>query len=528
MVFFPSDGIENLTDNQCFQLVSFFGRLALRSETRSAVLAKNYMAISFEIQREYEKRKQTWGDREEEEFRLFYMQKSSDSYQQSWKKLSALLKEEETPAVTHFPVEDDLKTSLKSRVVDVLKRYGIHKLIARRAAPVEETIPTNEIKAGGKADPRTWNAVLITGWYGTETTGDKAILGEIIHCIRFWNKNTRIYITSIDYRVSFQTRKEMGFDATHIPIDQAASSGVMDAIDAVIMGGGPLMESNQIRHIARLFEEANRLGRERIIFGCGVGPIHTPPMEALIGRILAVSTRAFFRDQESHDYARRLGMTCLAEVACDPALAFVNRWHRSQGAASPQHEVVATQFREQTREYARTENVEEINTNLKKTIAATMERVSGKDNLFWNLVPMHMYFRGNDDRQMNGELLRMLPVDGPWKENEMYLTLEEVMQILAQSTLSISMRYHGHVFSVAMALPFISLDYTGNKGKVYNLVSRLGLSEWQMKVDGIGEDMLSQKLMQLRIEAPRIKKQLEEGSQALLDKLEKTYTNLWP
>ena len=37
------------------------------------------------------------------------------------------------------------------------------------------------------------------------------------------------------------------------------------------------------------------------------------------------------------------------------------------------------------------------------------------------------------------------------------------------------MRYHAHIFAIGLEVPFISINYTGARGKIDNLMTRLGL-----------------------------------------------------
>ena len=196
----------------------------------------------------------------------------------------------------------DAKSLFRALAKKVLKPGGTtHK---RQDLSFTKVLDFPEIK---KSDPRQWSKVLITGWYGTETAGDKAILGEIIHRLRSYNPQLEILISSIDLRVSWQTRIEMDLDVKHILIQEMQTALEDPELDAVVMGGGPLMESSQILPIAKLFHGAALKGINRVIFGCGVGPIHTASMSEQIAHIIKVSNVAFYRDQESLDYAIRLG-----------------------------------------------------------------------------------------------------------------------------------------------------------------------------------------------------------------------------
>jgi len=65
------------------------------------------------------------------------------------------------------------------------------------------------IKPAKHSSPKDWQRVLITGWYGTETTGDKAILGELVHFIKERSPHCEIVVTSINNAISEQTNLEL-------------------------------------------------------------------------------------------------------------------------------------------------------------------------------------------------------------------------------------------------------------------------------------------------------------------------------
>ena len=89
------------------------------------------------------------------------------------------------------------------------------------------------------------------------------------------------------------------------------------------------METNELIHVLRIFEEANRQNKSRIIFGCGIGPFHTQRIMDVATRVLQLTTAGFVRDKESLDYAQKLCPSNVLKFACDPAVGFVSRWKKT-------------------------------------------------------------------------------------------------------------------------------------------------------------------------------------------------------
>lgn len=396
-------------------------------------------------------------------------------------------------------------------------------IVQKLKSQIGSAATTENIHPAREEDPRRWQQVLITGWYGTETSGDKAILGEIIHRLQLYNPSVKITVTTIDEKVSSQTNFEMGFSNIRIiPINKAASSIVIDSIDAVIMGGGPLMESRQIINILNIFSEANKRKKARVIFGCGIGPIHTPEMRKMIAGICRMATAGFFRDDASKLYAMNLGVDPSFPVACDPAIAFIARW-RSQ-----HKRVTADSFgidlkcllREQTKEYYQNDG---FNGQLDTFLNSVATTLSGFRNRFpeskIDLMPMHMYWKGNDDRIFNRKLMKATGDLSGVRLVREYLDINGLLERLSEGDIAIAMRYHGHLFCLALGIPFLSVDYTGSKGKVYNLVERTGLQDFSVDFFSFDAGSAITKLA-------RILEQKEDIQHSLLNETEKLVTGL--
>ena len=386
-------------------------------------------------------------------------------------------------------------------------------------------------KSSKEHNPKKWQEVLITGWYGTETTGDKAILGEIIFTLKRYNPNIKITITSIDIKVSYQTNFEMDMlEHSIIPINEASKPEIIEKFDAVIMGGGPIMESRQIHNIFKIFREANNQQKERVIFGCGVGPIHTPEMENLIYNICNLSTAGFFRDQESKEYAKRIGANNIFPVACDPAVAYVKRWADANPKAKSEGGsfIVKTLLREQTKEYYTSSNLEGKVNRFISDLSGGMDKfLKENENNGFDLLPMHMYWKGNDDRLFNRKILKYLSTDHPINIVRGYLDLNSLLRRLQEGNASIAMRYHGHLFSLSLGIPFVSIDYTGKKGKISNLMGRIGMEEASQSFSNFDVNSIFDHLSYLKENNAEVSKKLQSKTLQLIAELEDAYIANW-
>jgi len=389
----------------------------------------------------------------------------------------------------------------------------------------------NTVNEAGNPKPQNWRNVLVTGWYGTETTGDKAILGELMHTLRAYSPDLKITLTTIDEKVSLQTNKELGLeDAQVIDIDEAHHRDVIDRMDAVLIGGGPLMEVGQIENVWEIFRQANACRKSRVIFGCGVGPIHTAQTRRYIADICRLTTTGFFRDQASYELATELGASPSLRVACDPSLAFLARWRRQMMTeARPENPLsFVSLLREQTKEYSPTVGLDERNAGFVRNIAQLFAcLLKHYPEATVDLMPMHMYWKGNDDRLFNRRVLRAL--DGVSNVNlgRAYLNIDSLIERLYQSDIAIVMRYHAHLFSLALGIPFLSINYTGENGKVDNLLQRIGYKDFSEDYETFSFQGAVSKLKTLVREQEEISRYLLQKNEELVDGLQATYVAMW-
>jgi len=352
---------------------------------------------------------------------------------------------------------------------------------------------------------KEWKTVLITGWYGTETQGDKAIIGEVLHFIKSASPNCKIILTTLHNAISEQTNLELrDLDGVElVKLEEGYFQSVISQTDAVIVGGGPLMESASMKDIGNIFLEAYKQNKPRIIFGCGIGPIHSPEVERVTRYLLSVCNAGFVRDKESFDFANKLFPDHTLKFACDPAVGFVSRWRKENKVVySPNgQQTIATLLRANTNEFSPESNPEKLrisNELLAQKVANSLDNIASKTGANYALLHMNSPWVGGDDRIYNRILASQLATTTKINLVREYLTLEEHMEALSHCNAAFAMRYHGHIFCMAMGIPFLSLDYTGKSGKVSSLVNRIGYGNWSIKwdeIDPVSMTALYEKLM---------------------------------
>jgi polysaccharide pyruvyl transferase WcaK-like protein len=384
------------------------------------------------------------------------------------------------------------------------------------------------------SSPTRWKHVLITGWYGTETNGDKAILGELLHFVRYCSPDCCITITSLCKRISIQTNHEL--HCTHyvdlIDLDKASSKYVIKKYDAVIIGGGPLMESDAMENLFLIFNEANRLNKARIIFGCGIGPIHSGKIRSITKRLVELATAGFLRDEESYKHASQLCPDHKLKWACDPAFAYISRWRSNQASYKSNNDQIkiAGLLRSNTSEFKNHIDVlklESTNKSVAESIAVSVENTCNLVNANFVLLHMNAPWIGGDDRLFNRMVERSFKVSEKVSCVRKYLTLGELLENLYSTDVSIAMRYHGHIFSMALGIPFLSINYSGKGGKVENLTKRIVYNEWSIPWAEIDVDRASKQLQKLIKQREMLSSYLLEQTNLLTETLYRTYRDVF-
>jgi len=397
-----------------------------------------------------------------------------------------------------------------------------------RALPSPDAVPA--VYPADHATPNMWRRVLITGWYGTETTGDKAILAEVLHFLKTHAPDCDITLTTLDRKVSDQTERELAdLCGSHlVDIARGHDPALIEQMDAVIMGGGPLMETQAMENVWRIFAEANRQRKARIIFGCGVGPFHTDHIRDITGSVIRMATAGFFRDQESHAAAETLVPEHTLAYACDPALAYLSRWrtqHTPVGRSDAAPLQIATLLRANTREFATRGSLTQANEQAARQIAQILEAVCDDMPAAANLFAMNAHWLGGDDRLFNRQVAACFERPAYVTVAREYAPLDRVAQQVVESDAAVAMRYHGHLFSIALGIPFLSIDYTGRGGKVASLMRRIGYDQWSEDWRSLDQERAIGRLKQLIDERAHWSEYLLQRAARLVSDLEKVYVN---
>ena len=319
--------------------------------------------------------------------------------------------------------------------------------------------------------------ILILGWYGTETIGDRAIfaglmqilsqsLGEINVTIGslnpFFTERTLIEDLKIISNFSQGTLKFKIINSKKI---KDLKTSILDS-DLIVMGGGPLMDLEELSMVEYAFTKAKNNGIKTAVLGCGVGPLFKKNSIKSIINIFKNSDVVVVRDLSSYDQIRSLKIESKVMVAFDPSVHFVSKIASSFKSTNSK-DYIAVNLRSFPSEYNSTSTHNTIDQKLVNFI----DKLSLEfPNNIIKLIPMHYFDVGNDDRYFLNRIKFTLNRENIEVQNTP-LTLEETIKIFSLSMFNIGMRYHSVILQTVGNGRNYILDYTEpKKGKIQGFI----------------------------------------------------------
>lgn len=314
--------------------------------------------------------------------------------------------------------------------------------------------------------------IFIVGWYGTETVGDKAILGGIIHELKIKYGDINLYIGSLIPFITKKTIRELNMDAIIIDDYSIDFFQVAKSSDIIIMGGGPLMDLDELAIPLKAFEIGKKYNKENIIYGCGLGPLTDEKYIDAVKKILNLSSVVKVRDYKSLLLAKSWTNSDIEiSLSGDPSKIYLKRFIREN--LHPKSKSIRCFLREWTYEYSRDISYEEF-LELKKRFEVALANLIKAKAIELNveeiiLEHMHNFVIGNDDRDFSRYFIKEYFQDFaiPIRYNKYLSTVESITKSMQSSSHNICMRFHSVVFAHTLSTEFTAVDYTKG-GKILN------------------------------------------------------------
>jgi polysaccharide pyruvyl transferase WcaK-like protein len=348
-------------------------------------------------------------------------------------------------------------------------------------------------------------AVLVCGWYGTETLGDKAILGGIVRCIRSARNDAEIDVASLHPYVTQQTAREMPQLRLRevIGLVEAREQVRRGRYAAVVIGGGPLMSPVRATiDLLELFANARSSGSATLVGACGVGPLTVRHRNEAIAGILTIADIVAVRDEPSAHRARHeLGVDRDMIVVADPAFYWLN----AERSSVQRTDTFLFALRDwESTEYAATSTKaharavqQHFDDSVRAIALELLDDVPGA-----RIVPfcMHKHPIGGDDRSYFRRVFASMP-QVLQNMDMRHRPPTTDLQAFLEARAVLAMRFHSIVFAVGTATPFVAIDYTGRgktDGLLGDLASRGIETEAAVALDGLDAKVVAQRLVASR------------------------------
>jgi polysaccharide pyruvyl transferase WcaK-like protein/MoaA/NifB/PqqE/SkfB family radical SAM enzyme len=355
--------------------------------------------------------------------------------------------------------------------------------------------------APGRTRPRTGRGnrrapgIAVHGWYGTETTGDKAILGGVIEMLERLRPGRPIRVFSSMPHFTMRSLDLIGRpDIEVMKYDLRSVRASLRRGDLPVIGGGPLMDLPSLLPIEYAF---TRWAVPGWVLGCGLGPLHSPFFRRSVGRILDSAGTVLLRDEGSAAAAVRLApKSACPSIAGDPAIYFFrDRRPKAEGA---KRRGVGFALRTVQRQYfPDKQDFPEIERRFNGAMAGFIRSVARDSKV--SFLPMSTHFRGFDDREYHLKLAG----NDPTLRTGIELgspSPEEIVSRIEGLECLVAMRFHSLLFAVVAETPFLPVMYDLGLGKIGSLIKDLGLERFSMSAADFSAGEAGRKLAGLREE----------------------------
>jgi len=325
--------------------------------------------------------------------------------------------------------------------------------------------------------------ITIIGWYGTETIGDRAILAGLIS---FFHKAFVDFELRLGSLYPFFSERTINEDYTFykeiigkdIKIDIFNSKdskellNVIKSSDLVAMGGGPLMDLDELFMVEYAFKKAQKFGIKTALLGCGVGPLFHTKFRKSVLEISLKSNLIILRDSKSKENLKKIYEefdnvfdTKFIHTSYDAAIECVLEFNQLN--KMNRQEYIAINLREFPLEYNKNRDSKNINSELKVFIKKLAMKFQDREI---RLIPMHYFHVGSDDRSFLNSIALDLNLKNIKVQNS-NLTLKETMEIYRNAYFNIGMRFHSVVLQAISSGKNYVLDYTEpKKGKIFGFL----------------------------------------------------------
>lgn len=324
--------------------------------------------------------------------------------------------------------------------------------------------------------------ITIIGWYGTETIGDRAILGGILRVLSQKNMQFDLSIGSLfpfftqrcllEDELYYRQLAEghLGsisiFDSTSV----SALKGEIESSTMLLFGGGPLMDISELEIMEYAFLYAHQCHVSTVIFGCGIGPLNNRKYIKMVKRISDIADIIILRDATSAETYHQLYGERDIVSAIDPACFCVTHFLSLSINGQSQNNYLAMNFRDVTNDQYSRQYV----LKYKDYFVNLIENELQKQEYPILLIPMHTFKQGGDDRYYLNAIASLCSDPQRVLVQNKPLSLYNTMKVYHEALYCYGMRFHAVLMQTLLTSRNYVIDYTDpERGKIVGLMRQL-------------------------------------------------------
>ncbi len=315
--------------------------------------------------------------------------------------------------------------------------------------------------------------ICIIGWYGTETMGDRAILDGILKIVTETFSIEKIYLGSLFPFFSQRTLYEDGalYCENKIKIEIFYEKNLdelekyIGKSDILIMGGGPLMDINDMYIIRKGFRIAKKKEKMTIIMGCGFGAFHNRRIHAVADEILRLTDLCILRDDFSKERAKAIkeDVYHLPDPAIYSMLYYKNTTEINRKSTRVVVNLKEVDLYQCPWSYDITDELRQFLSILSDLFEEVL------------LVPMQTFYAGGDDRIYLSEFRDNEKINIQYKP----LNLYELYEVYSSAHACVGMRHHSVVMQTVLNGNNVIIDYTEpHIGKISGFLAEIPNSDF--------------------------------------------------
>ena len=361
------------------------------------------------------------------------------------------------------------------------------------------------------------DGIAIVGWWGSETVGDIAILGQLLIECREVDPDARLTVVSFDTSVTERSLADLGNPDVAIESLGIRSAWTMAMSRCVIVGGGPLMESPSMIAWSWRLRLAYAAGARTLCYANGIGPVRSRRTARAIAALARASTHIVLRDEASRSWLTENVPSVSSTVSFDPAFDYA----RSRFATiSPTRKAqIALALRRPPAAY-----LDETDTGIATevfldTIARSLNVLAESHPIELAGIVMHDGTGDSDDHAIFVALRERLAHPELLVVPAGRHSVDDTIRRIGESRAALTVRFHAMILALATGTPFIAVDYARPQGKVSGAAAMLGREIDVLQWDQVHVDDLAERLRKMIEADPSPVPNLEAARQRRLDLL---------